>query len=135
MAKRKINVKKNRPTTWQEAMQAFLFWKQAQGLSERTISDYRSHVNLFFNRHPEAYNGNVKSAALEYMASPVKPATFNLRLTNLSAFFKWCVGENIFDENPLDGIKRKKSDCRVVNLNDDTLTKLLTLPDKTTFQS
>ena len=35
MAKRKINVIKSRPGTWEEALQSFLFWKQAQGLRMR----------------------------------------------------------------------------------------------------
>ena len=133
MAKRKINVKKSRPGTSEEALQSFLFWKQAQGLSERTVKDYRSHVALFFKRHPEAYNDNLKPAVFEYMAQPVKPATFNLRLVYLKAFFEWCVGEKIFEENPLDNIKRKKAEGRVVNINEQTLIKLLKLPDKTTF--
>ncbi|GAB6181781.1 hypothetical protein JCM14036_31000 [Desulfotomaculum defluvii] len=31
-------------TTWQEAVQGFLFWKQAQGKSLTAINDYRQHL-------------------------------------------------------------------------------------------
>ncbi|BAF60316.1 integrase [Pelotomaculum thermopropionicum SI] len=135
MAKKKVaTVRKEVPDTWQEALQGFLFWKQAQGLAERTLTDYRKHVSQFFNRHPKAYNSkNLKSAVLEYMAQPVKPATFNLRLVNLKAFFDWCIQEGIFTDNPLAGFKRRKAEGRVVNIEEEKLARLLTLPNKETF--
>jgi site-specific recombinase XerC len=67
------------------------------------------------------------------MAQPVKPATFNLRLIYLKAFFAWCIQEGIFTENPLDGFKRKKVEGRIVNIQEDVLTKLLSLPNQETF--
>ncbi|OPY57240.1 MAG: hypothetical protein A4E55_01783 [Pelotomaculum sp. PtaU1.Bin035] len=48
MAKSKVlSVKKQRFVTWREVLEGFLFWRQAQGLSETTINDYRTHVNIF----------------------------------------------------------------------------------------
>ncbi|MEW5953310.1 MAG: hypothetical protein AB1815_06095 [Bacillota bacterium] len=82
MAKRKVlSARGNLPETWEEAMKGFLFWKQAQGMSQRTLKDYRKHISQLFNHYPEAYNpSKLKLNVLEYMAKPVKPATFNLRL-------------------------------------------------------
>lgn len=135
MAKAKVlRIDKNKPVTWDEALKGFLCWKQAQGVSERTMKDYRSHVSQFFDRHPNAYNQKeLKSSALEYMAQQVKPATYNLRLAYLKAFFDWCIQEGIFTENPLAGFKCRKAEGRTVNLNEDTLIKLIALPNRSRF--
>ncbi|WP_207744510.1 phage integrase N-terminal SAM-like domain-containing protein [Desulfallas sp. Bu1-1] len=92
-------------------MQDFLYWKQAQGVSERTIQDYRLHISQFFKRHPKVYDPKtLKKNLLENMAQPVKPSTFNLRLTYLKVFFNWCIQEGIFTENPLSGFRRRKDE-------------------------
>jgi hypothetical protein len=41
--------------TWEKALQNFLWWKQAQGVSERTKQDYKIHVTMFFKRYPDAW--------------------------------------------------------------------------------
>ncbi|WP_274376903.1 hypothetical protein [Desulforamulus reducens] len=43
MARKQTKVKEvvEMSTTWEEALQGFLFWKQAQGKSTTTINDYR----------------------------------------------------------------------------------------------
>lgn len=135
MAKGKVlRIRKDVPDTWEEALQQFCFWKQAQGLSQRTIIDYRTQISILFRRFPEAYNPKkLKATTLEYMAQQVKPATFNIRLVNLKAFFEWCMKEGIFPENPLEGFKRRKAEGRVVNIDENTLTRLFKMPDKTTF--
>lgn len=108
-----MHLHKRRPSTWQEALEQFLWFKQAQNLSPRTIEGYGRDISLFFTRNPEAYQpGTLRESALAYMADKVKPATFNLRLTYLKAFFDWGVGEGIFDENPLAGIKRRRAEAR-----------------------
>ncbi len=57
MAKGKVlRIRKVVPESWEEALQQFCYWKQAQGLSERTIIDYRTQVSVLFRRYPEAYN-------------------------------------------------------------------------------
>ncbi|MHB1041748.1 MAG: hypothetical protein ACYC0Q_02805 [Eubacteriales bacterium] len=53
MAKRKVLVKKEIPETWEDALWGFLFWKQALGLAERTLTDYRKHVSQLFKRYPK----------------------------------------------------------------------------------
>ena len=135
MAKGKVKtIRKEVPTDWKDALQGFLFWKQAQGLAERTLTDYRKHVSQLFNRFPKAFDAKkLKPAVLEYMAQPVKPVTFNLRFIYLRAFFDWCIQEGIFAENPLKGFKRRKAEGRVVNLDEDILTNLLSLPKRETF--
>jgi len=129
-----LRIRKDVPATWEEALQQFLWFKQAQGVSDTTLGDYRYHVAQFFKRYPEAYHpGKLKPAALEYMAQKVKPNTFNLRLVYLKAFFDWCMKEGLFPENPLAGIKRRRAEGRAVNLEADILARLLALPDRGTF--
>lgn len=67
------------------------------------------------------------------MSQPVKPATYNLRLVYLKTFFTWCIKEEIFLENPLDGIKKRKDEGRVVNLDTDIIINLISLPDRKTY--
>lgn len=135
MAKKKAQpITEELETTWEEALKGLLFWKQAQGLAERTLTDYRKHISQLFNRFPMAFNAKkLKPAVLEYMAQPVKPATFNLRLIYLRTFFEWCIQEGIFSENPLKGFKKKKAEGRIVNIDEAILSKLFSLPKKDTF--
>ncbi|RKL62331.1 site-specific integrase [Thermoanaerobacteraceae bacterium SP2] len=129
-----VKITRDTPATWQEALQQFLWWKQAQGISATTLGDYRQHITRFFNRYPTAYSQTgLKPCVLEYMAQPVKPATFNLRLVYLKAFFDWCVHEGIFFENPLEGFKQRKADARIIDIDTEVLKKLLEIPDQTTF--
>ena len=133
-AERVKKVKKQIQASWQDALQNFLYWKQAQGLASRTLDDYRTHVTQFFTRYPQAYQEeNLEKDIFEYMAQPVKPATFNIRLVYLKAFFSWCVDENIFSANPLGAFKRKKDQGRIVNIDPDIIKKLISLPDRSTF--
>lgn len=127
-------LKKKKLERWEDALQQFILWKQAQGLAERTLEDYRYHVSHFFNLYPEANNTkNLKTALLKYMTEKVKPTTYNLRLTYLKAFFSWGKNEGFFAENPLQGFKRKKAEGRAVTIDIEILKKLLALPDKKTF--
>lgn len=119
---------------WEEALQEFLFWKQAQGLSQTTLEDYKRYANMFFKRFPGSWQSDAfRKSVLEYMADDIKPATYNLRLIYLRAFFQWCVNEGYLPTNPLKDFKRKKAPGRVVDIAEDTLQKLLTLPDQTNF--
>ncbi|MFC4766439.1 tyrosine-type recombinase/integrase [Effusibacillus consociatus] len=134
MAKKRITNIQTVTCTWEEAFKEFLLWKKAQGISETTLKDYRGHVKSFFKRFPDCWQEpNLKKSVLEYMADDVKPATFNLRLAYLRAFFDWCVGERYLQDNPLQGIKKRKAQPRIVDIPQEKLQKLLTLPDQRTF--
>lgn len=123
-----------RVSSWEEALRGFLFWKQAQGISKTTLQDYRLHVIRFFTRYPDCWSdGDLKNSAIEYMADDIKPATFNLRLIYLKVFFEWCVGEGKLSQNPLKGFKKRKAQPRIVEVPENTLQRLLELPNKKTF--
>ncbi len=120
---------------WREALQQFLFYKRAEGRSELTLRDYEYHVTHFFDLYPNCFHDEqqLKKCLYEYLSQPIKPATYNLRLTYLKAFFKWCVEENILKSNPLEGLPKKKAEGRIANIDTEILEKLLKLPDKNTF--
>lgn len=120
--------------TWEDVLRDFLFFKQAQGVGQTTLKDYQGHVKRFFNRFPDAWRDpSLKTCVMEFMADEIKPATYNLRLVYLRAFFQYCVEEGHLDSNPLDGFKRRKAQPRIVEIPEDTLQRLLALPNQQTF--
>ena len=129
-----LRLEGNVNVNWEEALQGFLFWKQAQGLSKTTLNDYERHAEMFFKRFPNSWQSDdLRRCLLEYMADDIKPATYNLRLIYLRAFFQWCITEGYLVDNPLKDFKRRKAPGRIVDLSEDTLKELLQLPDQSTF--
>ncbi len=120
---------------WIDALEAFTLQKRAEGYSPRTIRDYRYHVSLLFQEHPEAWEpGHVKYAVLAYMAKDgIAAATFNIRRKYLRGFFSWALAEGLFPLNPMEGIKTRKAEPRVVQHDADLLTRLLGLPNRKTY--
>lgn len=130
----KPNNKINR-ITWQQAMDNFLFWKKAQGVSETTLKGYSNHISHFYNRFDAIWSNAeaTKQAITTHMADDIKPATYNLRLIYLRAFFDWCIDEGLTNINPLKSFNKRKADPRIVDIPTDIMKKLLTLPDQKTF--
>jgi len=122
------------PNTWQDSLEEFLWFKQAQGISPRTALDYRYHVNRFFKDFPKAWHGGrLKQSLYEYLSVPCKPATHNIRLRNLAGFLLWCHSEGIIPDYPLHGLKTRRTEGKIYQVEPDILRRLLYLPDKKTF--
>jgi len=124
--------------SWQDALEAFVFFKKANGISDRTIKDYRYHVGQFFSEYPQAWSpqdvNKTRMAVLSFLGQDnIAPATFNIRLRYLKSFFSWLVNEGAYTRNPIEGIKTRKAEPRIVQHSAEILTKLLRLPDKTTY--
>jgi len=131
---RKVSKVTQVSVTWEEALRDFLFWKQAQGLSQTTLEDYVIHVNRFFKRYPSNWQSEeLKLSLMKYLSEDIKPATYNLRLAYLKSFFKWCVGEGYLENNYLKDFRKRKAAPRIVDVHEDTLKLLLELPDRSTF--
>lgn len=110
-------------------MEDYLFFKRSEGRKESTLTDIRQKVGQFFRTYPEAWP-DVKKAAQAWLGEKgIKPASYNLRLTDLSGFFGWAVEEGLIPGNPLTGYKAKRKEARIVDIPDDTLERLLRLPD------
>lgn len=122
-------------SSWDDALESFILNRRAQGYAPVTIRDYRYHVGTFFRRHPEAWEPqHARRAILGYLAQEgIAPATFNIRRKYLCAFFSWAVGEGLYPDNPVKGIRRRKTEPRVIQHSAGTLQALLALPDLTTF--
>lgn len=83
--------------SWEKILSDFLMMKQAQGLRERTLRDYRNNVTLFFKKFPDAFESEEKllSSVYQYMAQKLKPASYNLYLIYLKAYFNYCVKRGV----------------------------------------
>lgn len=121
---------------WEDAKEDFLLLKRAQGLADRTLWDYDYHISLFFKKYPEVDDYDVlKKNVLKYFsdASKLAAGTYNIRRKNLNTFFAWCLEEGIIPANPIKPIKIKKDEGRIRPIPEDTLEKMLDLPDKKTY--
>ena len=99
----------------EEALDRFITWKKANGISDQTILDYTTHVNLFFKRFPVAASSfeQLEKAVIEHLGQDgIKPATYNNRLVYLRTFFNWCGEHEMLSENPLEGFKKRKDEGR-----------------------
>ncbi len=122
------------PGTWEETLDRFLLWKQAEGISKTTIQDYRFHVGQVFRKYPAVWPDNLSQAALSYLTQDgIAPVTYNIRRGYLKTFFTWCIKEGFISDNPLAGLKKRKAPGRVVNISPDILTQLLSLPKLNTY--
>lgn len=129
-------IKNTKAVVWTEALTQFLFWKKAQGVSEQTRKDYEQHVRLFFKRYSNSFETieHLKNNLFEYLGQEnIKPCTYNNRLVYLRTFLNWCVEQEILDSNPVKSLKKRKDEGRIVNIDQEVLIKLLTIPNKDTF--
>lgn len=119
---------------WQTALGYFLLYKRGEGISARTLKDYEKHVSQFFSRFPcDIQCTKLHESVFTYLAEPVAPATYNLRLVYLRGFFRWCMDEHYLSDDPTRRLKRRKAPARIVQLDLDTLKKLLKMPDRATY--
>jgi len=56
-------------------------------------TDYRKTVGAFFRDYEEAWNGphTMRSSLVSWLSQDIAPATYNLRLVYLRAFWRWAV--------------------------------------------
>jgi integrase len=119
---------------WPEVLEAFLLWRRATGLSERTLSDYRYHVGRFFTEHPGTWQSEqLNKAVYRYLGEPMAPASFNIRRKYLKGFFDWVFQEGIIYRNPIEGIKVRRAEPRIVRISPETLQRLLEALNQKTF--
>lgn len=103
----------------------------------RTINDYRYHITNLFKGSDLSLTDyeSIKLLILHYFAdcSDLAPITFNTRLKTLKVFFKYLVSEKYIPENPVTSIKKRKEDNKPRAVDEETLKKLLSLPDLSKF--
>ena len=125
--------------SFSELKQQFFFFKKAQGLSERTIKDYKNTFSVFekYYNKDEVNLQEIKQKLLEMFVplSQGAPATFNKPFANLNCFFNWAVTNEYIEKNPLrmTGLKKKKDTGKIRNVPNDVINKLLKNIDINTY--
>lgn len=130
-----LRFQRHAASTWEEALDRLIDFKTAQGRSEQTILDYRQHIGFFYRSYPQAWEeANLKPCLLKFFARRMGSATYNLYLIYIKAFIDWCIEEEgVYTTNPLVKFKQKKEEGRIVDIPMETIRKLLTLPDRSTY--
>lgn len=120
--------------SWEKHLEDFLLTKKVEGCRDRTIKDYEYHVNQFFKEYPYALEDQEKLqfSVRCYFTTDCAPGTFNIRRSNLKAFFNFLLSEGIIQKNPISFQKRKDEEKKY-QIPQDGLIKLLSLPNKSTF--
>ena len=122
---------------WEKGLEYFILYKKAQGLAERTLSDYRYHVELFFKSTGgtmEDYD-ELRLSVMQYFAESgsLVPATFNTRRKTLKSFFGWLKDEGIIDVNSMEYIKKRKEEELPRSFKEDVVQRLLGAVNLKTF--
>lgn len=118
----------------EDILPQFILYKQASGLSDRTILDYKQRLGLFFLRCPDALN-SPRERTMEFLSAYKNPSTYNIYYAYLKVFWDWVQAEGYFkgDRHPLDGLKKRKSGGRIVQLSEKDIARLLSQPDRNVY--
>ncbi|MEC0369991.1 tyrosine-type recombinase/integrase [Paenibacillus chibensis] len=133
---RSINTRAGERPHWREVLTEFIDHKRIKdGISGQTISDYERTVSLLMKRFPNAWDSDddLKESVFAHLSEEIAPATFNNRLVYTRAFISWCVETGYLSNNPLSGMKKRKTENRAVSIEVDVLSALLNAPDQSTF--
>ncbi|MBQ4901238.1 tyrosine-type recombinase/integrase [Paenibacillus sp. Marseille-P2973] len=92
--------------------------RQAAGAAERTLEDYRKHMNWFRRFLASEYSGldnfvpnrDVIRSWISHMLTvqKLKPSTINIRLRTIKAMFNWGMSERIIKESPFENVELLK---------------------------
>lgn len=127
-------IRKSLPCGVSETVKMFLMYKKAGGLSERTTRDYRNILNHFFRLYPNGME-TPRQSCLEYLTRYANPYSYNQRIAYLKCFWDWCISEEIIPGkmHPLAKMKKRKTQGRIVQLEEREVARLLKQPDLTRY--
>lgn len=99
----------------QDKLDLFLSSKRLEGLSEKTLKDYKMEMNLFIKQNDKAVVQIQTPDIRNYLASlkNVQTSTLGKKLTVLKSFFGWMVREEILLRDPTAKIKTPKKKKRL----------------------
>ncbi|KUK42054.1 MAG: Integrase [Thermovirga lienii] len=118
--------------SWEDYFEAFLLQKQLEGLRPRTLNDYRYYIPRFFEGVTLENAETITHRVKEYFTQDLSPASFNLRRSYIKSFFSYLLAQGAVTENPIDFPKRR-DEGRARAIPQETLERLLELPDRKTF--
>ncbi len=121
----------------EQALNTFMTFKKASGIAPRTITDYHKVVGSFFRDHREAWNTpqTMRTAITAWLSQDIAPATYNLRLVYLRAFWRWAVVEGLQPETPepFRGLKRRKDAGKFKTVSLDDVKALIDAVPRGTY--
>ncbi|KAA9012405.1 tyrosine-type recombinase/integrase [Niallia endozanthoxylica] len=147
---RKYNVGKKSSRTMRSATldnitglyERFCNYKQTEGMSQRTIKDYKSHFNYLmeFLDHEDITRGDMtKDLFREYISwmlydRGLSPVTVNVRMRTLRAFLRFCYKEG-YIQNPIhEDLKILKTPQDLIeSFTVEEIRKLLSVIDKESY--
>jgi|GEM_PF-5793795 hypothetical protein len=77
---RMTKVKKSANVSYEAALEQFLIWEKAQGISGQTMKNYREYVNRSLRRYSDAYDPHAGYRSLEIKAYMIILARMALNL-------------------------------------------------------
>jgi integrase len=133
MAKRQVVQIRPQEMSWEEALERFLRFKAAEGLRDATLTDYRQKIGQFFRGNPATWPDDLEEALLRWLAGAKAASTYNLRLGYMRIFLDWACGRGIIVTDPLAGFHMRRKADRIIDIPEDVIRGLFTLPNKNTY--
>lgn len=112
----------------------FILFKKASGLSDKTISDYKKMLKLFFLRFPDVLD-YPRERTMGFLSTYENPSSYNIYFAYLKVFWDWVINEGYYrgDRHPLGGLKKRHPRGRIVQLSETEIARLLSQPDKNRY--
>lgn len=122
----------------------FIQLKTLEGLSSRSLHDYKSHMK-YFKKYLESEQRTISIRYVEidtfrsylyYMVQEkqYKPCTVNIRLRTLRTYLKWLYNEDYLSEDLSKKLKLVKEPIDTITpLDDNSVKKLLKQPNNKTY--
>lgn len=125
------------PTTWEQALYAFLAEKHRRTGSLRTVQSYSRILNHFFGRlgktPDEVGSAEVMAFCFGKGLSGREPAAITIgnRVATISSFYRFLIRMSMLSSNPCDALERPKvSPTPARGLSADDVKRLLAvIPD------
>jgi integrase/recombinase XerD len=142
----------------EDALQLFLTVKEAQNLKQRTRRDYETNMRYFIEwigkyygeitvddisikilreyvlwcaNEKEYYGGHPFKSEVDKERKGLSPASVNVRIRVLKAFFNTMAQEGVIIRNPCENLSLMRQDIDTVQpLTEDELRRLLVAPDQ-----
>jgi integrase/recombinase XerD len=142
----------------EEALALFINVKKAENLKERTLRDYETNMRYFFEwvttyigdvtvdkitlqilrdyvlwcaNEKGYYEGHPFKSEMDKDRKGLSPASVNVRIRVLKAFFGTLMKEEVIAKNPAENLALMRQDIDTVQpLTEDELRKLLAAPDQ-----
>lgn len=129
-----ISETNNQYQTIEAAMNDFMKFKTAQGMSELTIRDYTKTFDRFMRVSSNTMGVDIIRKELLVFLTPLadaSPAKFNRPYSNLNALFNWLIQQNAIEYNPLlsIGLKQKRDDGRIRCVEVESIKSMLDVID------